>query len=215
MQRNLSWASESLTNRAFNRQLTQEDASVKLQKYAEELSNSIPKDGINPSDAWRYGEVLRTAKQWDRAEVVFKLASDNARRTKDEDRFVNDTLHYAEALAENKKIAEAISSVRSTFSVTDASKAPILFGTLYQVVPAAEKVGFKLELAKLLEDAIEQHRKVIVDANTDSGAAFIATRQHHVMRAWESVISLYRAAGRTDLADEARNKRDNSGMIGI
>ncbi len=215
MQRNLNWASETLTSRTRERQITEDVAAARLQKYAEELSNSIPKDGISPSDAWRYGEVLRTAKRWDRAEVVFKLAIENAQRTKDEDRYVNDSMHYAEALSQNRKVAEAISTVRSTFSVSNTSKAPILFGTLYQVVPAGENGGLKVELAKLLEDAIEQHRMVIVDPKTHAGASFIATRRHHVMKAWEKAIELYRSAGRPDLAEVARKKRDSSGMIGI
>jgi|CXWL01.1.fsa_nt_gi tetratricopeptide (TPR) repeat protein len=215
MQRNLNWASESLSSRVFQRQLTRAEADARLQEFASHLAESIPRDAMAPMDAWRYGEVLRTAKQWDRAEAVYRMAAEQAQRVKDEDRYANDTLHYAEALAENGKVNEAISAVRSTFSVSAKSKAPILFGTLYQVVPAAKDSVLNIDLAGLLEDAIEQHRQVIVNANTMEGASFISTRQYHVMKAWQKVIELYREANRPDLAERARAKRDNSGMIGI
>ena len=65
-----------------------------------------------------------------------------------------------------------------------------------------------VELAKLIEDAIQINMRVLVDPSTKEGALFLNARPRHVHIAWETVISLYTDANRPDLASEATKKAE-------
>ncbi|MFX6861551.1 hypothetical protein ABTH25_19490, partial [Acinetobacter baumannii] len=80
------------------------------------------------------------------------------------------------------KLDEAFALARSTFSTPPEGKAPILFGILYEIAPDLEGKGRDVEVAKLIEEAIQQHEMVQVDPTSDSGKVFLASRAHHIRR---------------------------------
>jgi hypothetical protein len=63
-----------------------------------------------------------------------------------------------------------------------------------------------VELGKLLEDAIEVNSKVLVDPTSKEGALFLNARPRHVRIAWDTIISLYTDANRSDLVAKAKLK---------
>lgn len=177
-----------------------------LAKGANEIVSNVRLDAMDPTEIWQYAEVLRTARQWKQAEPVLELAVRSAKLAKNEDRRVNDSLRLAHVQAKLGKIEKAIATTRSTFDVRPQDAVPVLMGTLYEIVPAARGQKHDLELAKLLEDAIRVNMRAVVDENTDSGRAFILARPAHTRKAWGTVIDLYQAIGRDDLAQEAAQR---------
>jgi hypothetical protein len=80
---------------------------------------------------------------------------------------------------------------------------PILMSVLYEIVPEAQGKGRDTDLARLLEDAIPQHKATVVDAGSEAGRAFLLARPLHVHKAWIKIAQLYQAAGKEDLARKA------------
>jgi hypothetical protein len=70
-----------------------------------------------------------------------------------------------------------------------------------------------VELAQLLEGAIQQHLETIVDPRTIPGRMFLLARRHHIHNAWDKVIDLYRKSGENGLAEEAQQSKDE--MLGL
>ncbi|MFZ4508914.1 MAG: hypothetical protein ACOYON_14590, partial [Fimbriimonas sp.] len=105
------------------------------------------------------------------------------------------------------KVKEGIARARTVFDVPPADKAPILPSLLYEFEPAARNKGQDVEVAALLEDAIKQHRAVVVDETTEPGQAFLAARFAHIRKAWEAIDALLREAKRPDLVEAARKRR--------
>ncbi|MGV3618019.1 MAG: hypothetical protein ACO1SV_22060 [Fimbriimonas sp.] len=174
-----------------------------LAKGAKEIISNVELDAMDPSEIWLYGDVLRTAQQWEAAEEVLRIAVRHAKLTKNEDRRVNDSLRLAQAQAHLGRVKDAIATTRSTFDVRPEDAVPVLMGTLYEIVPAARGKGKDVEVARLLEDAIAVHMRAKVDPDSDAGRAFIIARPNHIRKAWDGVIDLYRSAKRDDLAAEA------------
>jgi len=108
---------------------------------------------------------------------------------------VNDTLRLGEAKARLGDVPKGIELVSSTFSAKPGGKAPILMATLYEFVPAALGKGHDLEVAGLLEKAIEQHLQTYVDPASEAGQRFLEARPTHISRAWEVILRVYRGAG--------------------
>ncbi|MFQ3677551.1 MAG: hypothetical protein SNJ74_06390 [Fimbriimonadaceae bacterium] len=206
LMRNLRWAAEFYTERKLRGEIDDAQLRQLLSDYANQLVATVDLDQINPVSAWKYGDVFRTAERWDLAEEALVMAVDFAKRSRNEDRRVNDSLRLAQVLAHQGRVDEAIQMARSTFDTPPDQKAPILYAVLYEIVPAAERKGRDAELAKLLEDAIDQHSQVVVDPNSDSGRAFLGARRHHLSLAWQRVVRLYRQAGRASEAERAQDR---------
>lgn len=203
LRRNLNWASQAVNERVEQGEISDEEGKKLLADSARRLLAKVKIDKINPAEAWEYGDIFRTAKEWELAMRAFNVAVDFARKMKDEDRRVNDTLRLAEAMGRLDKVDEAIKTVRLTFDTIPTCKAPILLAVLYEVVPACEDKKKDTELAKLLEEAVFQHEQVVVDPNSEPGKAFMMAKMHHLRNAWEKVVRLYRDAGEEDQARQA------------
>ncbi len=208
LQRNLRWASEMVNDRVARQEIDDEEGRKLLAKYAEELVEKVDFKHMRETQAWQYAEIFRTAERWDLAEKALDMAVAHALKHNNDDRRVNDALRLAQAQAHLGKHELAIKTARSTFSAREQDKAPILLAVLYEIAPAARGHNLDAELARLVEDAIEQHTKVVVDAEDEAGRAFLAAKAHHLRNAWQMVIDLFRAAGKIDEAERARAKMD-------
>lgn len=202
LQRNLKWASDFVNERVGFKDIDDAKGRALLAEYARQLTEHIDLAKIKPADAWRYAEVFRTAQIWDRARETLQVAVDYAMRKGQRDRIMNDTLRLAQAEANLGNVAKAIRLVQSTFTAEPGAKAPILLATYLEIVPPSINRGLDKELAELIEGAIVQHTLTVVDPNSEAGSRFIAVRGYHIAKASELATSLYRAAGREDLAQK-------------
>ena len=148
-----------------------------IQELAEDMLKSVDPKVIPESDLWMYAALLRVTNRWAEAETALVAA---VKVAKTEDRRVNDTLKLAQAQAKNAKVTEAISTANSVLNVADGDAAPVLPAILYEVVPAAQGKGHDKDLADLLVKAIDCHRRVKVDLNSDAGKLFVAASRHHI-----------------------------------
>ncbi len=193
LRRQVKGASDALFARRVSGEITDQQYQDLLAKYTDELLKSTEVESVDPSKAWEYGEVYRTARKWKEAEVLYRAA---VKAATDDDRRVNDSLFLAEALAQEGKVEEAVTTARTTFNAAPTYKAPILYAVLYQIVPGGQNKGKDAELAHLLEDAIRQSDLVEVDATTESGKAFKFALPHHQHNARELAAKLYLGVGK-------------------
>lgn len=200
LERNLRVANDFLLGRFVKNEIDDEERGQLLSAYARELTAHIDLSAVQANDAWRYADLYRTAKQWDKAEPMFEKAVEWATRTKNEDRRINDTLRLAQSKAHLGKVKDAIVLARGLFDVEPKNKPPLLLAIRLEIVPAGQGKGYDLELAKLVEDAIPQHMQAVVDPRTGAGHAFLIARPHHVAQAWQLARKLYQSGGRPDLA---------------
>jgi len=206
MRRELQGASDMLNERAASNEIDQKQYKAIIKEAAADLLNRYHLREIPASEAWEYVEILRTAERWEEAEKYARIAVEEAKRTNNPDRLVNDALRLAQAQAALKKVDDGIATARTVFNAKSTETAPILPATLYEFVPTARGQGNDAELAKLLEDAIACHMRTIVDPNSDAGRDFLMARPAHVRNAWREVIDLYQSAGRADLAQAAAKR---------
>ncbi len=205
MEQRLAEGWNDLAIRIARGQIDDTQAHDFLAESAQEIVKRIDLGSIDPSQAWRYGKVYDTARDWAGLEKAYRLA---AQHSPNEDRRVNDLLQLGYAEVRLGKIEEGFAHIRETFDTPPPGKGPILYAVLLQIVPALESQGHDVALAKLLEEALEQHRQTQVDPKTDGGKGFLATREIHLGNGWKKVIQLYRDAGREDLAGAAAKRRD-------
>lgn len=201
-------ASNSLNERKARGEIDETQYRSLITQLARDLVQNSKLDSVESGDLWMLGEVFVTAKLWERAEEALSRSVAHSAKLKGEQfvlrgRWVGDTLMLARAKAELGKYEEALKLARTTFDELDTAKAPILPAVLYEIVPAAEGKGRDLELGTLVEAAIEQHRRVIVDASAPTGKDFLGARPHHIARAYKKAADLYANAGRIDLARKA------------
>ncbi|MDR3688738.1 MAG: hypothetical protein P4L46_05105 [Fimbriimonas sp.] len=202
----LSSMSDSLQMHVFRNEITDDQYHQLMQRAAEKLLKGYSADRLDPTNAWKYGEVLITAHMWPEAKDALQAAVDTAKASHNEDRRVNDTLRLARVLAEMGQVETAIKTARSVFDVRPQDGAPILYAVSNEIVKSAQGKGRDLELAKLLEDAIAIHWRVQVDRSSNVGKAFLFARPLQVRRAWKTVAELYTKANRPDLAERAMAK---------
>lgn len=196
LRRQVKGASEALLARVATGEITNERYQDLLADYAEGLLKSLHIENIDPAKAWEYGEVFRTGRMWKQAAAAYRIALEQAKKSKNEDRRVNDSLFLGEALAHLGRVGEAIDLARSTFDTPPVSKAPILYGALYNIAPAGKGKGKDAELARLLEEAIDQSSLAQVDYATEAGKAYLIALSHHQRNARQLAAELYLAAGK-------------------
>ncbi|HRK21994.1 MAG TPA: hypothetical protein PLX06_09300 [Fimbriimonadaceae bacterium] len=206
LRRNLKWASDMVNDRVAKNEISDSEGKQYLTKYANELVDKIDFKQMDDKQAWQYAEVFRTAERWDIAQKALELAVAHAKKSGNQDRWVNDTLRLAQCMAHQGKRKEAIDLARTVFETRERDKAPILLAVTYEIAPALRGHGLDIETAKLIEDAIGQHMQVMIDPKTEAGQAFLGAKWHHIRKAWDLAVSLYREAGREDLADAARER---------
>jgi len=173
---------------------------------ATDLVDKIDFANIPAAKAWEFGEAYRTAEMWPQAAKLYEEA---VKVAPDEDRRVNDTLHLAEALAHLGMAKAAIATAKKVMNAAPSASAPILYGVLYQIAPAAKGQGADVELARLLEQAIGKHQATVVDPKTDAGAAFLRAKGTHITRAYLLASELYAQGG--DAADAERARESAKG----
>ncbi len=193
MRRNLKQASDAANARVGKGQMSQTEAKDKVSATAETLLNDLKPDNIPDSDLWEYGEVLWTAKEWERAIPVLEKALTVASESKDEDRRINDTLRLAQCYVGNGDIPKGIETVRKTFDVGPTGSAPILPSLVFEFVPMAQGKGFDPDLVKLLQDAIPIFAKTEVDESTQPGRDFIIARPAIIREAERHIARLKRS----------------------
>lgn len=206
IQRNLKWASDFVNERRSRKEISDREGKDMLAAYAEELTSSIDVNKVPVQEAYKYGDLLRTAREWEKSEILLTQAVEHANEKGSEERRIVDALRLADVKAHLGKVKEAMTLVKSTFDAKPTDKAPILLATYLEVIPAARGKGHDVELGLLLEDAIVQHAETTVDIGTESGAAFIVARGYHMNKAWELARSLFRDAKRVDLIAQIPRK---------
>lgn len=203
LRRNLEYANRMLEHRQELGEITPEQRKELLKRYANDQIEKIDLGKIPERQAWEYGMVFITAERWDLAKNMFEIA---VKDPKSEDRRVNDVLRLARCEANLGDVPRAIELARSTFDVDDRGTAPILPAVLLEIVPAAQGKGHDGGLAALLVDAIQQHRRTIVDAKSDSGRAYMLAKPIHIRDAYILAIRLYERAGMTEEAAKTREE---------
>lgn len=206
LRQDLKGVSDMLNERLSKGEINEPQYQALIEKAANELLAKVNIDKVDPSLAWQYVEVLRTAGRWKDTERFAEVAVKYADRTKNMDRLVNDTLRLAQAQARLGNVEEAIKTARTVFNAGPTDSGPILMSTLYEIVPAAQGKGHDEELAKLLEDAIACHMRTVVDPNEQHGKEFLAARPRHIRFAWEAIVQLYRSTGNERAAQDAMSR---------
>jgi hypothetical protein len=192
LQQSVRRVDETLTDRLIRGEINAQTKRTLFHDYIREKTDGLDLSAIPEDQVWRYADVYRQLEDWHTTEALYKRAVASA---EDEDRRVNDTLRLAEAKAALKDVPKGIELARSTFDVAPEGKAPILLAVLYEFAPAALGQGHDLEVAQLVEDAMQQHLQTIVDPKTDAGQMFLEARLHHLSRGWELVTRVYRMSG--------------------
>lgn len=193
-----------LDYRQFTAQIDKRTHDALVQEASEELLQGFNLDKVDPSKAWQVARVMISAKHWPDAKLMLDAAVTWAKVNRNEDRRVNDTLKLAQVLANMNDVPMALRTARSTFNVSPGGAAPILYGVLLDLAPAARGKGHDVELAQMLEDAIAIDMKVAVDPHSQPGRDFIMGRPHHIRHAWSLIFTLYTDANRPDLLAKAQ-----------
>ena len=207
LRRQVAGASAALLARFGTGEISEERYRDLLAEYADGLVKRAHIESVDPAKAWEYGEVFRTGRMWKESEAIFRVAVGAA---KDDDRRVNDTLRLAEALAHLGRVHEAVEEARKTFEAPPRYKAPILYGVLLEIAPAARGKGKDAEVARLLEDAIRQSDLTEVDRSTESGEAFVQALPHHQRNARRMAAKLYLGVGKDADAERVLGGKDAS-----
>jgi hypothetical protein len=201
-----SCISDMLQTRLGRRQITQKEYEDLMQAAADKLLSGFSPDKVDPSKAWQIADLLVNARHWKEAKAVLETAVAWAKANHNEDRRVNDSLSLARVMAELDDVPGAITTARSVFAVRPQDSVPILYATRFRIVPAGRGKKHDLELAKLLEDAINIDMRAQVDPTSGPGRDFLRFRPFHVIKAWALVEDLYKSANRPELAAEAHQK---------
>ncbi|MEZ5163620.1 MAG: tetratricopeptide repeat protein [Fimbriimonadaceae bacterium] len=188
MQKNIQNAYSTLDQRVAKGDITPERRDELISELVGQFSDPIKVDEIKGEDTWRYADILRQGDRWEDSEKLYIQAVEIA---ESDDRRVNDSLQLARVQAHLGKVEEAIATARSTFDVKPIEKAPIMMSILYEILPEGLGKDKDIELAKLLEDAIDQHNQVVVDENLDPGKVFLEARSSHIRNAWQEVFRIY------------------------
>lgn len=205
VRKNLFWANSMLIEREHNGEITPAQSRDFIAKRARELLSALDITKVNKDDAWEYGEIFMTAKEWKGAKVFLEQAVKGA---KNEDRRVNDSLRLAQVDARLGDYASAIKLARSTLNAPDTDGAPVLPSVYLELAPIVRGHGLDVELAQLVVDAVAVHKRVKVDPNLDAGKAFLFARRHHILHALQLAIDLDKNANRLDLAQAAQKQFD-------
>lgn len=208
MRAQLASAYQQLERRVVRGEIDDAERSSRMKGLAGSFADKVNLEAIPDASAFDYGEVFRTAERWKDARALFTLARDKA---PNDDIRVNANLRIAHCSAALGEFAIAAEAIRATFDAPPGNKAGVLLATLYEVTPLLRAKGHDADLARLLEEAIQQHRRTVIDPKTEAGQAFLMAMPTHVRNGWIAVIGLYRDAGEMDEA--ARASRDADRML--
>ena len=186
--KNLTAASDFVNERSMRGEISTDEGRELLSEYAKNLTSAIDLKDIDKANAWRYGDLFRTGRQWKMGKAAYQLA---VSKPATEDRRVNDTLRLAQCMAELGEVSEAIETARKVFDAEPKQSAPIPPAVLLEIAPPARGKGFDRELAQLLVDASEKHLTVVVDPKKAEAVAFKYAQPHHIKNAMKLAAKLY------------------------
>ncbi|MEQ1936106.1 MAG: hypothetical protein ABL962_19805 [Fimbriimonadaceae bacterium] len=178
--RNLRVTSDAANMRVAKGEWGPRRAKRKVSEAAADMVAHIKIENIQPSEAWEYGEVLWTAKQWDKAAEVLELA---VKAAQSEDRRINDTLRLAQCYVALEQVDKGIALARTTFNAKPADSEPLIPSILFELVPLARNQGKNLALAKLLEDAIPIYAGTKLEAGSQRERDFQVAKPHLIKQA--------------------------------
>jgi tetratricopeptide (TPR) repeat protein len=199
-------AADSLNDRVVSGQISDRQRLDLLASKASELLSDGDPQHCRPEDAWIYGDLLMTAGRFKDAIPVLQKAVKYAASVHNDDRRVNDSLRLARALAETGQTEASLNLVQSVIDSGPKDPGPILPAVLLQITPVAQGKGDDYQLAKVLEEAIQEHLKEKVDPKSDAGRMFLIARIHHIRKAWFTIITLLKSSGHSAEADAAAQK---------
>jgi hypothetical protein len=180
LRRNLKVTSDAANMRVGKGEWGPRRAKRKVSEAAAEMVKHIQIEHIQPTEAWEYGEVLWTAKQWDKAADVLELAVKSA---KTEDRRINDTLRLAQCYVALEQLDRGLTLARTTFNAKPADSEPLIPSILLELVPLARNQGKNEELAKLLEDAIPIYARTEMKSGTQRHRDFLVAKPFLIKQA--------------------------------
>lgn len=205
LQQSVRALDDALTERMMKGQIDSETKKQVFQDYVREKLEGVELEKIPDDQAWRFADVYRQLEDWKTTDLLYTRAVDKA---PDEDRRVNDTLRLAEAKARLGDVPTGLLLARKTFDAQPGGKAPILMAVLYEFTPAALGQDMDIEVAQLLEEAMQQHLLTVVDPQTEAGRLFLEARPYHVQKAWEVVLRVYRLHGDQQMFRDAIERAD-------
>jgi hypothetical protein len=200
VRRNLRWANLMLQDRENNGQITATDHRTYIAERAQELISDLDIKKVPDSEAWAYAEIFMTAEDWPTAKLFLQKA---LKKPINEDRRVNDSLRMAETEGHLGNVAHSIELAKSVLNTPDNEGAPILTAFYLVLAPLLRGKGHDEELAGMLLDAVKVEERTKVDPQSDSGAAFLVAKPHHIHKALELASNLYEDSGHPDLGKKA------------
>ena len=198
----LSMRLEILKN---GRKITEQQQRDLLAEYAREQAGII-KPRIRRTDAFDYGNLLRTAQEWQSALEQYRVAA-GLYKDKNEDLYINTLLRIAHCLSAEGKLLDAITTARESFASAPGNKAGILYAVYLEIVPAGLGKGHDLQLAALIEEAIQQMELAVVEPHSAAGIRFLSAKPHHIRKAWDLAMSIYSGSGDPALVSAAEKRR--------
>lgn len=200
LSRNIRDLMELLDDRQSRGEITADKRNILQKKVITDLLNRVDVANIRPAQAWQFGDAYRLAGDWAKARDLYAVA---VKASKTEDRRINDSLRLARAQANLGESEAAVSTCRTTFDSQPQDKAPILLAVLYEIVQEGYEKSKSEIWATILEQAIEQHKQVIVDPGSKGGRAFLLARPAHIRNAWIKVAKIYQDLNMAERAREA------------
>jgi tetratricopeptide (TPR) repeat protein len=201
-------ASDELNQRVLYRDISDDQRKDLLAKRAGELLAEGDPEHCAPQDAWIYGDLMITNRDYQDAIPILKKAIQHAISIKDDDRRVNDSFRLARCLAADGQIVSALDLAQSIIDSKPADPGPVLPSILLELTPRTEGKGHDAQLAKLLEEAIHEHLRMKVDPTSEPGKMFLAAKPFHIQHAWSKIIELLKNSGHPDQAQAAKLRED-------
>lgn len=204
--RNMQLAADELDRRVQTGEITDGQRLDMLAQLADkDLSEGDP-DRCAAKDAWIYADLMITAHRYADAIPLLKRAIDWATEVKNDDRRVNDSFRLARCYAETGKVPDALDLAQKVIDSHPGDPGPVLPSVLLQITPSARGKGHDGQLAKVLEEAIHEHMRMIVNPNSQAGKAFLVARPFLIRRAWSTIEELYDQSGEHDKALAAEKR---------
>ncbi len=172
-----------LNQRQDSKQISAKEYKAYIVEWTARLAEKVQPKFIPEADAWKTGQIYRTARLWSQAEAELKRAVKWATENKNPDRRVNDLLRLAQVQAEQGRVDEAIATAKLTFDAKPEEAAPILVSISLELVPSAAGKKRDAQLADLLDEAAAL--EVAVDRTKDAGKIFMQARPFHLRKAAE------------------------------
>lgn len=204
---NLAKLHWQLEERVVKKKLSAERQSELMVEEASQYADLLRTIGVRPSEAFGYGEVLRTARRWGDAATAFQSAVKHHRQN-NEDLYINSLLRLAHCYAEEGRGVEAVETTRISFGASPGNKPSILLAVYLEIAPALLRHRYTEGVAEMIEDAMRQHAEAVVNPESTPGQMFLAARRFHLSKAAQLAAGIYEQKGEQGAADRVRQLVD-------